>query len=102
MEIEFDLAKSRRNAAVRGLSFERAQELLDGRPVIIEDTRRDYREQRFIAYGQIGGRLHVCVFTRRGEAYRIISLRRANRREVDAFGADDVRRGAQASEEKAR
>jgi uncharacterized DUF497 family protein len=30
--------------------------------------------------------MHVCVYTLRGEAYRIIPLRKANRREVDAYG----------------
>jgi uncharacterized DUF497 family protein len=47
-------------------------------------TRLDNRheEPRFIARGRIGTRLHVVVFTRRGEDIRIISLRKANPREV--------------------
>ena len=90
MEIEFDEAKSQHNLRRRGLSFERAQELLEADPLIIEDTRRDYRERRLIAYGNIGERPHLCVFTKRGTAFRIISLRRANRREISAFGQDDV------------
>jgi uncharacterized DUF497 family protein len=90
MEIEFDPAKSRRNVRDRGLGFERAEELLDNDPVIVEDRRRDYREPRLIAYGNINGRPHICVFTMRGTAFRIISLRRANRREIGGFGTDDV------------
>jgi uncharacterized DUF497 family protein len=39
-----------------------------------------------MAYGLIHGRMHVCVYTLRGEVCRIISLRKANRREVDAYG----------------
>jgi uncharacterized DUF497 family protein len=35
-----------------------------------------------IAFGTIAGRLHVCVYTMRGEVYRVISLRRANGKEV--------------------
>jgi len=66
MELEFDQAKSQRNVRERGLSFERARELLEGDPMIIEDTRRDYHERRLIAYGKINGRLHTCVFTMRG------------------------------------
>jgi uncharacterized DUF497 family protein len=50
------------------------------------DTRRDYGEPRVIAYGLIRGRINVCVYTLRGDIYRIISLRKANRREVDAYG----------------
>jgi uncharacterized DUF497 family protein len=91
MELEFDRAKSDRNLRERGLSFRRAQELLEGDPVVVEDSRRDYRERRLIAYGNIGGRLHVCVFTMRGTAFRIISLRRASRREIDALGPNDLR-----------
>jgi len=38
-------------------------------------------EERFIALGLIGERLHSLVFTVRGNAVRVISLRKANRRE---------------------
>ena len=100
MELEFDQGKSRRNARERGLSFERARELLEGDPIIIEDSRRDYREQRLIAY--INGRRHVCVFTMRGTTFRIISLRRAHRREINALGENEFRRGTKASGEGAR
>lgn len=86
MRIEYDAAKSRRNAGVRGISFFDAIELLSGPNVTQPDARRDYGEQRVIAYGLIRGRLHVCVYTQRGDAYRIISLRKANRREIDAYG----------------
>lgn len=96
MELEFDQAKSRRNVRERGLSFGRARELLEGDPFIVEDSRRDYSEQRLIAYGSINGRLHVCVFTMRGTAFRIISLRRASRREIDALGKNEFRRGTPA------
>jgi uncharacterized protein len=91
MELEFDQAKSDRNLRERGLAFERARELLEGQPVVVEDGRRDYRERRLIAYGNIDGRLHVCVFTMRESAFRIISLRRATRREIDAVGQNDLR-----------
>jgi hypothetical protein len=86
MRIEYDAAKSRRNAERRGVPFAQAIELLSGPHVERRDVRRDYGEQRMIAYGLIAGRMHVCVYTLRGEVYRIISLRKANRREVDAYG----------------
>jgi uncharacterized protein len=86
MKIEYDAAKSRRNAERRGLHFADAMELLSGPHVTRHDTRRDYGEGRVVAYGLIRGRMHVCVYTLRGEVYRIISLRKANRREVDAYG----------------
>ena len=89
MELEFDDAKNRRNLRQRGLGFERARELLEGNPIVVEDSRREYSEQRLIAYGMIEDRLHVCVFTMRGRVFRIISLRRANRREIDAHRKND-------------
>lgn len=86
MRIEYDALKSQRNAERRGLHFADAIELLGGPHARRHDARRDYGEQRVIAYGLIRGVMHVCVYTLRGDAYRIISLRKANRREVDAYG----------------
>ena len=90
MKIEYDPTKERWNLKERGLGFGAAIELLE----LVEDRRRDYRERRHIAYGWLGERLHVCVYTLRGDAYRIISLRKADRREVDAYGPHVFRRGA--------
>jgi uncharacterized DUF497 family protein len=73
MKIEYDAAKNRRNIKERGISFDRAIERLASDPLVIEDRRRNYRERRFIAYGWLGGRLHVCVYTLRADAYRVIS-----------------------------
>jgi uncharacterized DUF497 family protein len=53
--------------------------------IVIEDRRRDYGEARFLAYGPIGGRLHV-LWTVRGTVVRAIGLRRANRRERSRYG----------------
>jgi uncharacterized protein len=54
-----------------------------------DDDRRDYGELRVRAYGKINGRLMVCVYTDRqmdGRSVRwIISLRKANQREVRRF-----------------
>jgi uncharacterized DUF497 family protein len=86
MQIESDASKSRRNAQRRGISFADAMELLSGPHVMRDDVRQDYGERRVVGYGLIGGRIHVCVYTLRGDAYRIISLRKANRRQIDAHG----------------
>ena len=45
------------------------------------DRRRDYGEDRYIAFGMMGGRLHALIFTPRDGAVRIVSLRKANPRE---------------------
>lgn len=54
--------------------------------MIVEDRRKQYGERRFRALGPIGDRLHVVVFTARGANLRIISLRKANAREVETYG----------------
>ena len=81
MEIEFDPEKHDRNVRERGISFEQARDFEWDGALVWRDTRRDYSEERFIALGLIGKRLHSLVFTVRGDAVRIISLRKANRRE---------------------
>lgn len=85
MKISCDPKKNARNIAERGLSFEQAR-MFDWETAIIwEDTRRDYGEERFIALGRIGERVHSLVFTRRLEAIHVVSLRKANRREVHRY-----------------
>lgn len=82
MKIEFDPEKNARNIELRGISFEEAAEFEWASAVIIPDARRDYGEARYRAFGFIGNRLHALVFTPREGAIRVISLRKANRREV--------------------
>jgi hypothetical protein len=80
--ISFDPAKSQRNLRERGISFQRARLFEWSSALIVEDTRRDYGERRYRAIGWIVGRLHVMVFTPRSERVHVISLRKANAREV--------------------
>ena len=49
------------------------------------DLRHDYGEVRVEATGLIGDRLHVLVYTRREGSFRIISLRKANPREIERW-----------------
>ncbi|MDD5215392.1 MAG: BrnT family toxin [Methylococcales bacterium] len=81
MKIEFDPEKNNRNIIERDLSFERVKEF-DFKTALFEiDNRHDYGETRIIALGYIGERLHVLIFTQRTEAIRVISLRKANKKE---------------------
>ncbi len=82
MGIEFDLAKDARNRRERGLPLALGAVVLANLVVEFEDDRRDYGERRMIAVGTVVGRLHVCAYTMRGTTYRIISLRKANAKEV--------------------
>jgi uncharacterized DUF497 family protein len=85
VEFEWDGDKDRINRARRGFGLGLAMLLFNGSERIELDTRFDYGEERSVATGVIQGRVFVCVFTDRGDVRRIISLRRANRRENDAY-----------------
>lgn len=81
----FDPAKNRANIERRGIDFASARDFEFETALIVEDDRRDYGETRHVAIGFIGERLHVVVFTPRGGELRIISLRKANKREIRAY-----------------
>jgi uncharacterized DUF497 family protein len=85
MNIEFDPAKNEKNIVGHGVSMVRAIELFEGVYIQGPDDRKSYREVRIIASGHIDDRLHACVYTDRGSARRIISLRKANARERANF-----------------
>jgi len=78
MKITFDPAKNAVNLELRGLSFEQVEAFDWSTAAILEDTRMDYGERRFRAFGYVGVRLHVVIFTPRGDAVQIISFRKAN------------------------
>jgi uncharacterized protein len=81
MEYEWDAEKALANIAKHGVPFERVAQFEWDEAQIEEDDRRLYGERRFYALGMIEGRIHALIFTRRGEAVRVISLRKANDRE---------------------
>lgn len=83
--VSFDPAKSKRNAAERGLPFERAAEFDFETALISEDLRREYGETRWLALGLIGNRVHALCFTDTPDGIRVISLRKANAREVASY-----------------
>jgi uncharacterized DUF497 family protein len=86
--VTFDDAKSERNQAERGEPFHLAGAFEWSCALVLQDTRRDYGEQRFQAIGFIEQHLHVLVFTPRADALHVISLRRANRRERSRYAAN--------------
>ncbi len=85
MEISFDPGKSVRNVLERGLSFELMADLDWASALIEEDTRSDYGERRWRVLGYIGERLPAGVLTPRADKVHVISLRKANSREVKRY-----------------
>ncbi len=85
MDIVFDLSKNQVNLIKHGVSLLEAESLEWETAVVVEDARHSYGEQRMIGVGYIGNRLYVVVFVDRGSTRRIISLRKANQREVARY-----------------
>lgn len=85
MEITFDLAKDASNRAKHGVSLADAAGLEWDSALTWPDERRDYGEARMAGIGYIGLRLYCVVFVDRDEGRRIISLRKANSREVQRY-----------------
>lgn len=84
----FDPDKDRANRAKHGVSLALAEVLFLGPIVEMTDDRFDYGEIRRIAFGFINSRLFVCVYADREAERRVISLRKANRREVQRYAQD--------------
>lgn len=85
MRFEFDPAKDRANHAKHGVSLILAVELDWEAALVWVDGRFEYSETRMIALAPKTGILYYVAFVDRGEVRRIISLRRANRREVKYY-----------------
>jgi uncharacterized protein len=85
----FDPDKDATNQAKHGLSLGDA-DLIDWDAAWTwEDDRREYGETRLIALAPIDNRLFCCVYVERNGQKRIISLRKANKREVMEYAAND-------------
>ena len=86
--IDFDPAKSAKNQRDRGIGFERFADMNLETAISVEDARKDYGERRLRVLGHIDGKLHAAVVTARGETIRVISLRRANKREERVYAKE--------------
>ncbi len=83
MEFEWDDAKSTACFTRRGFDFAYAvRAFFDPRRIVVQDRRRDYGEDRYRLLGMIDGRAYVVIYTVRTSVIRIISARKANRREI--------------------
>lgn len=81
MRIVYDPIKNDRNVRERGLSFERVVDFDFATALFLVDDRRDYGESRHVAIGHLEDRLHVLCFVERPNGIRVVSFRKANKRE---------------------
>lgn len=85
--VEFDPAKREATLESRGLDMADAGDVLAGDTITIEDDRRDYGEPRYISIGHLKGRMVIVAWTPRDDAWRIISMRKANDREKERYAS---------------
>lgn len=81
MAFEWDEAKNQANRQKHGLDFADAPLVFAGRTLTFEDLRQLYDEPRHLTVGTLAGRMVIVAHTLRGDATRIISMRKANARE---------------------
>ena len=85
MKLEWNNTKRNETLAERGLDFADVAFLEWDTAVTRQDDRRPYPETRFITHGLIKGRLCVVAWCVRNDALRVISLRKANPKEVKRY-----------------
>jgi hypothetical protein len=86
MRITCDPVKRAITLAERGLDFEDAAQVFRGDTLDFPDDRRNYGETRVITVGHLRSRMVIVVWTPRGSARHVISMRKANDREKARFG----------------
>ena len=86
MEITFDPKKRHWTLEHREVDFVDAVKIFSGPTFDQVDNRRDYGEVRIFTVGRLDGRMVIVVWTQRGEARHVISMRKANDREKARYG----------------
>jgi uncharacterized DUF497 family protein len=85
VKITFDPAKREATLRERGIDFLDVALVLQGETYTKEDARFDYGERRFQTVGFLHGRMVMVVWTPRDGATHVISMRKCNEREQEAY-----------------
>ena len=84
MKFEYDIKKSLSNKQKHGIDFEEAKRIWDDDKMV--EIRTSYEdEERFISIGKITAKVYTVVTTYRRENIRIISARRARKKEIEIY-----------------
>jgi len=84
VEITYDRIKNERNIRERGLSFDRAIDFDFSTALFVTEFRNE--EMRRVAIGHLDKRLHVLCYIPKPDGIRVISFRKANKREAVRYG----------------
>ena len=85
MEFEWDEAKSERNFRERGFGYDAAALIFEGPVIEWCDIREKWSETRIVAVGSTDGKILAVIYTDRGDVRRIISARRARKKECELW-----------------
>jgi uncharacterized DUF497 family protein len=85
MNYEWDESKRVANIVKHGVDFTAAEDFDWSTAMETIDNRFTYNETRWIALGRINKRVYVLIYTERRKKIRLISLRKANKREIDFY-----------------
>jgi len=85
MRFEFDPRKSAKNLRERNLPFGLVPAIFDGPRIEWIDRRKDYGEERISTLGVWHDEVYFVAYTSREEVVRIISFRKAKRKEARTF-----------------
>ena len=85
MKITCDPAKRAATLASRDIDFLDAEQVFAGPTLTVQDTRRAYGEPRFQTVGFLAGRMVMVVWTPRGEARHVMSMRKCNDKEQNRY-----------------
>lgn len=81
----WDEKKRQANLKKHGLDFAYAQDVFDTSTLTYEDKRYFYNERRFILVGYLNGVPVSITYTEDDYEIRIISFRKASRRDTEFF-----------------
>ena len=88
LRYSWDPAKATSNFAKHGVDIQAVQQFGWAEALVRSDVRTGYPEPRLVAFGPIGTRLHVLVFSVERRGVRVISLRKAKREEIRRYAAE--------------
>jgi uncharacterized DUF497 family protein len=85
MRYEWDETKRQINVSKHGFDFVGCEAIFEGDTLTVEDDRVDYGERRFVTLGLLQGRAVAVTHTETEHVIRIISVRKATRREQTSY-----------------
>ena len=85
IRFEWDEDKRKTNLSTHGFDLADAGEVFESETTTIEDDRFDYGEIRYVSFGMLKEFVVAIVFTESNELIRVISIRRATKKEENEY-----------------